>query len=343
MFPETNANRRVVPLFSCVSAAVGTGVQGGVSNSAGSHGSSMDGAAGTTSAAGPSVTAAQSQFKTGTASGGVSVVSDSASVVGKPGTTGAQTLNGGAVVTNCHIPGGASVDSSLQPTVTVVNNGPVSVNKGNAAVLSAAPSTIIRTSSTSAPSAVTSLVISSQPTVKGVPTVTLVRPPMQTNSSQSGGTVLTSPAVSVTSTTGSLVNKLDSAKTVLQTGAHVVTSSIATGTTATMRSPTVLQNLRTSVPSPIAATAPGGIRAIAPQVLTPRLAQPQQNAPNIQNIQLPPGNFRKVISSFAETMSGNRNSPLFYLYQFLSCMCVMHIIVSIDDTELIILRLQPPD
>ncbi|XP_062282492.1 transcription initiation factor TFIID subunit 4-like [Scomber scombrus] len=270
-------------------AKAGTGVQGGVSNSAGSHGSSMDGAAGTTSAAGPSVTAAQSQFKPGTASGGVSVVSDAASGVGKPGTTGAQTLNGGAVVTNCHIPGGASVDSSSQPTVTVVNNGPVSVNKGNAAVLSAAPSTIIRTSSTSAPSAVTSLVISSQPTVKGVPTVTLVRPPMQTNSSQSGGTVLTSPAVSVTSTTGSLVNKLDSAKTVLQTGAHVVTSSVATGTTATMRSPTVLQNLRTSVPSPIAATAPGGIRAIAPQVLAPRLTQPQQNAPNIQNIQLPPG------------------------------------------------------
>lgn len=319
MFAETNASRRVVPLFSCVSAAVGTGVQGGVSNSAGSHGSSMDGAAGTTSVAGPSVTAAQSQSKPGTASGGVTVISDAASGVGKPGTTGAQTLNGGAVVTNCHISGIASVDSSSQPTVTVVNNGPVSVSKGNAAVLSAAHSTIIRTSS-SAPSAVTSLVISSQPTVKGVPTVTLVRPPMQTNISQSGGTVLTSPAVSVTSTTGSLVNKHDSAKTVLQSGAQVVTSSVATGTTASMRSPTVLQNLRTSLPSPIAATAPGGIRAIAPQVLAPRLTQPQQNTPNIQNIQLPPGKFQKVIISVAETLCGNRNSPSFHL--FLSCLCM---------------------
>eukprot|EP00064_Thunnus_orientalis_P014486 superscaffoldBa00002519_g14532 len=272
-------------------AKAGTGVQGGVINSAGSNGSSMDGAAGTTSAAGPSVTAAQSQSKPATASGGVTVVSDATSGVGKPGTTGVQTLNGSAVVTNCHIPGGASVDNNSQPTVTVVNNGPVSVNKGNAAVLPAAPSTIIRTSSTSAQNAVTSLVISSQSTVKGVPTVTLVRPPMQTptNNSQSGTTVLTSPAVSVTSTTGSLVNKFDSAKTIIQTGAHVVTSSVATGTTATMRSPTVLQNLRTSVPSPVAATAPGGIRAIAPQVLAPRLTQPQQNAPNIQNIQLPPG------------------------------------------------------
>ncbi|KAM7405015.1 hypothetical protein PAMP_012306 [Pampus punctatissimus] len=269
-------------------AKAGTGVQGGVINSAGSHGSSMDGAAGTTSAAGPSVTAAQSQSKTGTVSGGVTVLSDAASGFGKPGTTGVQTLNGSAAVMNCHTPGGASLDSNSQPTVTVVNNGPVSVNKGNAAVLSAAPSTIIRTSSTSAQNAVTSLVISSQSTVKSVPTVTLVRPPMQTptNNSQSGGTVLTSPAVSVTSTTGSLVNKFDSTKTIMQTGAHVVASSAATGTT---RNPTVLQNLRTSVPSPIAATASGGIRAIAPQVLAPRLTQPQQNAPNIQNIQLPPG------------------------------------------------------
>lgn len=39
----------------------------------------------------------------------------------------------------------------------------------------------------------------------------------------------------------------------------------------------------------ISATPPGGIRAIAPQVLAPRLTQPHQNATSIQNIQLPPG------------------------------------------------------
>ncbi|XP_033485754.2 transcription initiation factor TFIID subunit 4-like [Epinephelus lanceolatus] len=257
-------------------AKAGTGVQGGVINSTGSHGSSMDGAAGTTA----SMTAAQTQSKPGTASGVVTVVSD----VRKPVTTGAQTLNGSAVVMNCHVTGGGS-----QPAVTLVNNGPVSVSKGGATVLSAAPSTIIRTSSTTA-----SAVISSQPSVKTVPTVTLVRPPMQTptNSSQSGGnptTVLTSAAVSVMSTAGSAVNKFDSTKTIMQTGAHIVASTVATGTTATLRSPTVLQNLRTSVPSTIAATPPAGIRAIAPQVLAPRLTQPQPNAPNIQNIQLPPG------------------------------------------------------
>ncbi|XP_034733062.1 transcription initiation factor TFIID subunit 4-like isoform X2 [Etheostoma cragini] len=263
-------------------AKAGTGVQGGVINSTGSHGSSMDGAAGTTS----SMPAAQSQSKPGTASGVVTVVSDTASGVGKPGTTGVQTLNGSNVVMNCHITGGTSGTNS-QPAGTLVNNGPVSVSKGSATVLSATPSTIIRNSSTSAQNAV----ISSQSSVKSLPTVTLVRPPMQTNTSQSGGnqtTVLTSPAVTVTSTAGSLVNKFDSTKAVMQTGAYVVASGVAAGTIATVRSPTVLQNVRTSVPSTIAAT-PGGIRAIAPQALAPRLTQPQQNAPNIQNIQLPPG------------------------------------------------------
>ncbi|XP_075955907.1 transcription initiation factor TFIID subunit 4-like isoform X1 [Anarhichas minor] len=254
-------------------AKAGAGVHGGVINSTGSRGSSMEhGAAGTTS----SVTAAQSPSKPGSASGVVTVVSG----VGKPGAAGVQTLNGGAVVMNCHINGGGGHNNNnSQPVVTLVNNGPaVSVSKGSATVLSATPSTIIQTS----PNAVIS-------SVKTVPTVTLVRPPMQTatNASHNSGdnptTVLTSPAVvGVTGASGSLVNKFDSTKTVMQTGAHVAT-------TATTRSPTVLQNLRTSVPSPIAATPPAGIRAIAPQVLAPRLAAPQQSAPNIQNIQLPPG------------------------------------------------------
>lgn len=238
----------------------------------------MDGATGITSVAAPSVTAVQSPSKPGAAGGVVMVVPDATSAVGKPGVTGVQTLNGSAVVMNCHIPRVGPADSnSSQPAVTLVNNGPVSVSKGGAAVLPATPSTIIRTT-LSAQNAVTSSVISSQPSVKTVPTVTLVRPPMQTptNTSQSAGnpsTVLTTPTVSVASTAG----------------AHVVVSAVATGTTATMRSPTVLQNLRTSVPSTIAASPPGGIRAIAPQVLAPRLTQPQQNATNIQNIQLPAG------------------------------------------------------
>uniref|UniRef100_A0A8C3A4W4 TATA-box binding protein associated factor 4 n=1 Tax=Cyclopterus lumpus TaxID=8103 RepID=A0A8C3A4W4_CYCLU len=209
------------------------------------------------------------QSKPGAAGGVVTVVSG----VGKPGTVGVQTLNGSAVVMNCHIinnnnnnNSSSSSSSSSQPAVTLINNGPVSASKGSATVLTATPSAIVRNSPTSAPNAA---VVSS---VKTVPTVTLVRPPMQTP-----------PTVGVTGAVGSLVHKPECAKTIT----HVVAASSA-------RSPTVLQNLRTSVPSPVAAAAaaatpPGGIRAIAPQVLAPRLAQPQQGAPNIQNIQLPPG------------------------------------------------------
>ncbi|XP_020485211.2 transcription initiation factor TFIID subunit 4 [Labrus bergylta] len=258
-----------------------TGAHGGVISSTGSLDSNRDGAAGTTSAAGPSLTAGQSQSKTGAAAGGVETVSPDAT-----GANALQTLNGSAVVTSCHPPGGGPADSSAQPPAATL------VNNGHAAVLPAAPPTITRTSS---PASLHTAVVSS---VKSEPTVTLARPPMQTpttttNTSRSGGSpgaVLTSPAVSVTSTTGPSVNKLDTSKTVFHASGHKVASTVAAGT---MRSSTVLQNLRTSVPSTITAAAaaapPAGIRAIAPQVLAPRLTQTQQNAPNIQNIQLPPG------------------------------------------------------
>lgn len=277
-------------------------MQGGVINSTGSHASSMDGAAGTTSAAGPSVTAAQTQSKLPTATGVVTVVSEATSVVGKTGTTAVQTLNGSTVLVNCHTPGGGSVDSSghnSQPAVSHVNNGPISVSKESTAVSLATPSTIIRTCPTSTPNTV----ISTQQTAKSVPTVTLVRPPMQTpsNTSQSGGnpcTVLTPTAVAVSSTSGSPLNKLDSTKTTIQTGGHIVVSTGATGATATVRSPTILQTLRTSVPSTIATTPTGGVRPLTQQVLAPRLTQPQANAANIQNIQLPPGNYLLLNSSY---------------------------------------------
>lgn len=286
-------------MFSCVSAVVGPGGQGGVINSTGSLQPSMDGVAGSASAAGPNLTAAQSPSKTGTTTEVVTAVSDVSSAVGKPGMTALQTLNGSAVVMNCHT--ADSGGNSAQSAVTLVNNGPVSVSKGSAVVSSVAPTTIIRTSSTSPLSAV----VSSQSHVNSVPTVTLVRPPMQTPTStvQSGGsptTVLTSPPGSVASTTGALVNKLNPTKSVLQTSGHTAISTVVTATTATIRSPTVLQNLRTSVPSTIAAAPPAGIRAIAPQVFAPRLTHPQPNAPNIQNIQLPPGNlvFEQNFKSF---------------------------------------------
>lgn len=274
-------------------------MSGGVVNSTGFHALSMDGSAGTTSAAGLSMTAAPTQSKTGAASGVVTVVSGATSGHGKTGTTSVQTLNGSTVLMNCRISGGASLDTSAnksQPAVSHVNNGPISES---VAVLSATPSAIIRTSSTSAQHTA----ISSQQAAKSVPTVTLVRPPMQTpsNASQSGGnavTVLTTPAVSFSGASVSLQNKPDCAKTILQTGGHVVASAASTGSTATMRSPTGLQNVRTSVPSTVAAAPSGGVRAIAQQVLAPRLTQTQANTANVQNIQLPPGNHLREVFSY---------------------------------------------
>uniref|UniRef100_A0A1A8RMF7 TAF4 RNA polymerase II, TATA box binding protein (TBP)-associated factor, 135kDa n=2 Tax=Nothobranchius TaxID=28779 RepID=A0A1A8RMF7_9TELE len=227
----------------------------------------MDETVGITSAE-SSVTAAQSQSKLTTASGVVTVVSDATQGAVKPHPTGAETLNGGNVVMNCHVPGGGQPDSPAPASVTLVN-GPASGGKEGAAVVSASPSPIIRTV-ISAQNAVTSC----QPSVKTVPTVTLVRPHLQTAND--------SPSADNTTTPNATVNKTDSSKTLPQTNSQVLAS-----TGATIRSPTVLQNLRISVPS--TAAPPGGVRAIVPQVFAPRPTQPQQNATNVQNITFPPG------------------------------------------------------
>lgn len=234
------------------------------------------------------MTATQTQSKTGIAGGVVSAVSDASPGVDKSGTAAVQTLNGSTVLVNCHVSGGASVDTGggggggePQPVVSTVNNGPVTASNDSSAVLSMAPSTITRTS----PASAENTVISSHQAAQSVPTVTLSRPPMQTPSSASQS-LTTSTAVCVSSLTGSAVNKVDSAKTIIQSGGHVVTSPAAI-----VRSPTVLQTLRTSTPSTMTSTPAGAIRAVTQQVLAPRVTQPQTNSTNIQNIQLPPGKF----------------------------------------------------
>lgn len=116
-------------------------------------------------------------------------------------------------------------------------------------------------------------VTSSQQTV---PTVTLVRPPVPNPSSSSPA----SPAAS--SSSGSVPDKVEGTKPIIQ--------AVAPAATATITSPTVLQNLRTPAPSTIAISTGGGARALGQQMVAPRLAQPQQTTTSVQNIQLPPGN-----------------------------------------------------
>lgn len=223
----------------------------------------MDGAAGTAAAAEPNMTAVQAQPKTGAAGGAVSVASET---TGKSGPNGVQTLNGNSVLLNCHMAGGASVDTSsegAQPAAPV-NNGPVSGPSAAAASVTS----IIRTVSQNN-------VTSSQQTV---PTVTLVRPPGPTPSS----IVPASLAVSVSNSSGSIRNKVDGPKSIIQ--------KVASAATATITSPTVLQNLRTPAPSTIAISTGGGVRPQGQPMMASRVTQPQQTTTNVQNIQISPGN-----------------------------------------------------
>uniref|UniRef100_A0A8C5BGB4 TATA-box binding protein associated factor 4 n=1 Tax=Gadus morhua TaxID=8049 RepID=A0A8C5BGB4_GADMO len=247
-----------------------TGVQGGVISS----GSPMDGAGGTTAAAVSGMTARPNPTKTSAVSDAATVTTDPA--IGAPAAIAVKTLNGSNLVTISHIPGGVPC-----------------VPKGNA-LLSTTANTNNPTYLPSAHNVVASTVIAPQSSTSSVPTVTLVRPPMQTPSVSSQGAVIsTSTVASVTSTQGpgAVINTLESPKTIIQTTAPIsMVSAVPTGATVAVKSPTVLQNVRTSVPSPINA-APGSaaVRTIAAQVLAPRIGQQQPNAPNVQNIQLPPG------------------------------------------------------
>ncbi|KAG5281870.1 hypothetical protein AALO_G00049720 [Alosa alosa] len=313
----------------------GAGVPGGVINNTRSQGSTMDAAVGTTSAAGSGTQVEINQGKAGAGNAVLTAIPNHGAGCGQKGTSGMPTLNGSNVVINSHCSGSvpatpgttaSSINSvsSTVPAVTVVNNGPGSVVKGQTIVLPTSSSTVIQTSLMNTQNAVTSTVISSQTSCLTTgPTVTLVRPPMQspgpvTTQNGSNNSVLTANvnvahlALSNTSTPVSSVpqiNKSESPKTIIQTttqtGSPTVVASpgnltlgqtmqstLQPGTTGTVsgvgKSP-ILQNVtRTSVPTTITAS-PGGIRAIAPQVLAPRLPNTQQSQPNIQNIQLPPG------------------------------------------------------
>ncbi|XP_030624555.1 transcription initiation factor TFIID subunit 4 [Chanos chanos] len=266
----------------------GAGVPGGVINNARSQGSTVD-APGTTIAAGSNL----NQSKTGVETTAVTTISNHGLGNGQKVVTGVPlpTLNGSNVVLNSHSsgsvtapPGTTSSSSSSGNTtvsaVTVLNNGPGTANKGQTAVLPPSSSTVIQTSLMSTHNVVTSTVISAQtssPTTG--PTVTLVRPPMQTpGPAKAPNGTTTNPIGPVSS--GPQVNKSDSPKTIIQTTAQ---------TAVTVGKSPVLQNVtRTSLPSTITAS-PGGIRTIAPQMLAPRLPNTQQSQPNIQNIQIPAG------------------------------------------------------
>ncbi|XP_075032871.1 transcription initiation factor TFIID subunit 4 isoform X2 [Mixophyes fleayi] len=221
------------------------------------------------------------------------------------------------------------VNSNPAPGVNLVNNGPAPVTKGgvNAGANTVIQTSYLTTTNLSASvissSSTTSAGAAGQPAgMAGVPTtVALVRPLVHQGvpATQNGSnTVINSPLPapggvslqmnSQPNPASSQVIKSESPKTIIQTPqqsqpspANMVIgqtmqaghpgpggAASAPGTPTGMGKTTV----STVPPSlPRTPTAPAcGIRAtITPPMLAPRVQQPQQNPPNIQNFQLPPG------------------------------------------------------
>ncbi|CAL8325222.1 unnamed protein product [Merluccius merluccius] len=242
-----------------------TAVQGGVITG----GPPMDGAAGatTTTTTTTTMTAGPSPPKNSAASAVATVTTDPAIGATPAAAAAVKTLNGSTSGTGSHTPGVTKANPPLSTATTA-----------------AAAAAVTPTSLPAAHAVVAPAPAAPQSALGGVPTVTLVRPPVQTSPVASTATVagVTGP--------GPTVIALESPKTIVQATAPMV-SAVSTVSALAAKSPAVLQSVRTAVPSAIAAAAPGppAVRTIAAQVLAPRLPQPQPSAPNVQNIQLPPG------------------------------------------------------
>ncbi|KAK1801613.1 hypothetical protein P4O66_022195 [Electrophorus voltai] len=220
---------------------------------------------------------------------------------------GVATLNGSTELLRSPRAARANALSEKSSALAAVSNG-----AGPVAVAPAASSTVIQTSRTHAQNASTSAVISARASrLSTGPAVTLPRPPMQTPGtvtapSGSSNSVVSAvvnvahvPAANTTAHLSSGANKADSRKTSNQTAAPAPTTSAVASTgdpslaqpmqsslqpgTTSAKDPVLPTMTRASVPASITSSA-GGIRAVAP-VLAPR-------PPNVQNVQLPPGNGR---------------------------------------------------
>ncbi|XP_068576394.1 transcription initiation factor TFIID subunit 4 [Cebidichthys violaceus] len=211
---------------------------------------------------------------------------------GKVDSHSAQTFNGSRIM-NSHNSG--SADSLAGATVTsgtvisVNNSGPV-VSKGLAsAATHPSSNSVIQTHLVNSPSVVSAT---------GGPTVTLVRPPV--NTAGSGATVNgnnnnaslntaghtaghtglgihTPPSNPVSVSAGPNIIKAEPPTTIIQSAP--LQAAVSPGAVGAARI------------SPTVASGPGGIRAPTPQMLAPRLPQTSPGQPSIglHNIQLPPG------------------------------------------------------
>ncbi|KAL3977863.1 hypothetical protein ACER0C_018925 [Sarotherodon galilaeus] len=215
---------------------------------------------------------------------------------------GSQTMNShnsgnAATLRGTIVTSGTGSSSSAAISVTAVNSGPV-LSKGLASVtMPPSSNSVIQTPLMNSQS----VVASAQPVSQATgPTVTLVRTPMQTAGSGAvlNGNNSASPSVatSASSQTGigmqtPLVNNgQPSSSVAISAGTHIIKAEPPTTITESAPQPTVTPGAVT-VPrtSATAGAATGGIRALTPQMLAPRLPQATPGQPSIHNIQLPPG------------------------------------------------------
>ncbi|XP_078103995.1 transcription initiation factor TFIID subunit 4 [Sander vitreus] len=216
---------------------------------------------------------------------------------GKVGSCSVQTFNGSQTI-NSHNSGsaaplvGATVtsvtanSSSTAISVTAVNNGPVMSKGLTSAIMHPSSNSVIQTSFMNSQSVVASAQSVSQATG---PTVTLVRPPMQTAGSCAtlNGNNNVSHAVDIHTP---LVNNSQPANSLSVSASHIIKAEPPTTVIQSPPQPAVTPGA-VSAPRILSTVAagPGGIRALAPQMLAPRLPQTPSGQPSIHNIQLPPG------------------------------------------------------
>lgn len=218
----------------------------------------------------------------------------------KVGSYSMQTFNGSQAM-NCHNSGSAAplgttvtsgAGDSVAPaeSVAAVNSGPV-LNGLATAIMPPSSNGVIQTPLVNSQTVVAAAAPGSQATG---PTVTLVRPPMQTpgsgvtsngNNSASPVVVASKPGQPVVGIQTPLVNNgPPSSSASACAGSHVIKAELPTTIIQSPTQPAVAPRTPVTV-----AAGPGGIRALAPQMLAPRLPQPSPGQPSVHNIQLPPG------------------------------------------------------
>lgn len=197
-------------------------------------------------------------------------------------------------------PSSSSSSDDASTSVPVVNNGPgVAKGHGNSVTVAPSPNTVIQSSYGNPPAAASAA-------SSAGPSVTVVRPSMQTagtgltiNGSNNNNTVSATVAnvatpgitittnVTTTTTTPLLMNQTPASVSASKSEAIIQPAGTMTLGPGVAKGAVLQGVARTAAPVTVAAAAglSPAIRAIAPQVLAPRLPQ----STPVQNIQLPPG------------------------------------------------------